>query len=902
MALNRSKNWNISAQMAALPRARAWKMPVQMLPLAQQYNQAKQLGKNIEELIDIVDHWWATVVDLHPFTKKAVYGAKLDESEKDIFVDTLLLLRKPEEPYTKITVSTITDTEGGLASEEQVCYTNLPFYVVTRSWSDGGNPLLTMVCDVSVKTTSIAPLLLSVCFKLEDGKYAEVFLREFGGVILVHPQQGEVAELVMALAECDALPGLKYIKAKRLRYERLEDGQKLCQRLFCPCTQRVNTDMAQFVKCANSSDTEVSRKLYEELWHYSMPQNFSLWDTDQLVECFQFQSKLATLSNRGILMLQPECEWVQEHEDRIKIAEDSSLLLGWQRSPQESSIGQKSSIGQHKEQCVVGSILPSCVLDVSKLETETFMKRGAALAGAEWFATRPVSGKDAITELREYLEGPGSLKPKHNPTRLWNITANKVVKNVASGTQYCAVSYVWGQWYKYHMGLKTKDVDTERLRECLLQVKDVTGIELFWVDCLCISQEDEEDKDNELPKMAQYYGEAAFTVALLPDVNELQVTPTPIPWQVIDVKAHYSANKKLVEQYAECEWLKRIWTMQEAWLARKLVIKTGREMVRGDYLELLRTARTVIDQYSAVPICLEWMNIGPSLVMGACTGNLLFPGETPSLLTRAAGSLFHGDLGRGLQTRSTTLLRALRLSNGRNASVPADRLIGLLGMVEQGEMLAKAVRKKRKTEAEREKSLTQFSKPGEVRKSKGILPMPPEVVFRLAAEMGMLGPEIMLCRGRLEKRGLCWLPNLQDDPKSVELPYTTSMVLGGTLKVKLEGAIVQALKGELINLRTNPRGTVLTGENVWRYSCTFRAGSNGKLRAAKIESIEWVKKRKRDILLLRRSSKQGPFITVRGEPRKGDYYHRKQGFVLTLDDDVPLEDEEAQNFYEYIIA
>lgn len=862
-----------------------------MAALAQKYAQAEELKRNLKELQNTIDHWWAMFVDLHPFTSKNVYGAKLDDFDKDIFVDTAILSRRPQGPHTRISVRTVVNNDHDeQGSQEQVRYTNPPFYVVSRHWYDGGNPILTIVEEVTIIICTTPSLSLSVNFRLEDGRAREVTMREFGGVILVHPQQGEVAELVMSLAEGNMFPDLGPLETRRLRYERLEDGQRRCARLFCTCNQFVNADMTEFVRCASSGQD--SNKMYQEMWHYSMPRNFALWDSEQLVESFRFQTLVAKLANDHSLVLQPQCDWVQDFEGKIKVAEDTCLLIGWQRqSPPDPN--------QAREQTpdVVGYLLPSSIMDVTTSNTDTVetVLQGILSSGKVDVVKHHVSSSEKVkAQVAAYLRGPGAIEPDHSPTRLWDVETGKVIENIPRGTRYCAVSYVWSQWYK----INSTKVDTERLRSCLKKLTEDTGtgIKFFWVDSVCIDQKCDKDKSREIPNMARYYGEAAFTVALLPDVTEPQATPTPIPWQVIDIKAHYKSNKRLIGQYARCKWLSRIWTMQEAWLAKKLLIKTDKELIRGDYLELLRTSRTIVKQYGSVPVCLEWMNIGPSLVLGACTGNILVPGEIPSLLTRPAGSLLHNNNGMGLQPRTTTLLRALRLSNGRNATVQADRLVGLLGMVEQGHNLAKKIRLKMD---EDEGRLSLSSLPS-LRGKTHSQYIDPEDVFELAAQQRMLGPEIMLCKGRLDK--LSWLPNLRDDPKSVELPHTTSLVAGGILEVSREGASIRALKGELVRIKTLPRGTVMTGESAWKYSCTFVSASSGREWTAKVASIEQVKKDRRDVLLLQRSGKQGPFIAVRGQPRNGNYYYRKQGFLLTLDDDPPLEGHSEEIFRSYIIG
>ncbi|KAK9414468.1 hypothetical protein SUNI508_11178 [Seiridium unicorne] len=247
----------------------------------------------MKELLEIVDQWLATVADFRPFGKKAIYSAKLAESEKDIFVDTLLLSLEPKTPHRKITVSTAVYRESGLATNTQRCCTSPPLYVVSRLWSDDSNPVLTLV--QSVEILIISHETLSVRFELEDSRATKATLNEFKGVIHVNLQQGEVAELVLALTKCGPLSMLQHLQGKHFRHYSI--NTQTCARLFCEYSQRINTSMAELIWCAGSSNKELITKLYAGLWHYSMPQNSSLWDIEHLLDCFRFQSKLAPLAN-----------------------------------------------------------------------------------------------------------------------------------------------------------------------------------------------------------------------------------------------------------------------------------------------------------------------------------------------------------------------------------------------------------------------------------------------------------------------------------------------------------------------------------------------------------------------------------------------------------------------------
>lgn len=898
--------------MAFLAQQGSWKWPVELVSEAQKYEKAVRDGMSVEGLRDMIEHWMATIADLHPFTNKAVYGARLDGTEKDIFVDTLLFAKPPLSSHTKIEVRNLS-TRGDLDTEDgvQECYTSIPFYVVSRSWDDGGNPSLTPVSRVSImiRPGPVTPEL-TVRIELENEEETEVTLHEEGGVIFVDPQQGEVAELVMALANCDALSALEYIRTKRLRHESRETQQ--CQRLFCSCKrfgrQYVNTDMAEFVRCSTTKEQDKIDKLYDWIWHYSMPQYPSLWDMEHVKTCFKFQARLATLCSESRVILQPECRWNEDLKGIIKIAEDVSLLLGWQRDPKS-----ETSASDVEDQQTVGRIPPGCVMQMTKQAGQTTIETTlAALAAVRRkFVEVEFWGDDGEDDLRCYLDSQANFAPAKIPKRLWNVRTGLRHHGEPGQTKYCAVSYVWEQWEaKSNPGVSTSvddgfysapededDVpggsgekknkgpqpDLERIRKVLLKVADITRIDLFWIDAKCIIQSGkrgERDKLNELPNMGNYYGGAAFTLALLPDVTARLKTPVPIPWQVIDVDAHRKENSELVSQYTKCRWMRRIWTMQEAWLARKLVVMTGGkngQLIRGDYLELLRTSAATIEQYGALPMCLEWFNTGSSLLMGACTGHLITPGETPTLLTRPAGSVLLNDDGSGLQARRTTLQRALRLSNGRSATNPKDTLVGLLGMVDGGEELQVSLgdeERQQRTEATRKDAQS------------------PERGFILAAKKGMLGPEIMLCGTASTKEGYYWLPSLKDKAASVELPHSSSLVLGGTLEVVTGGIRVHALEVILIKVRVMNSKTVGTGESAWKYSCTvmFDWGPNME---ATIESVKRVKQKKQRVLLLERTNKGGPFISVRGKPRAGIYYRRKQGFLLTLKGESPQEPLEA---------
>lgn len=311
----------------AAPRKTIFTVPCEVAALARKLDEARRSGWNLPNLRDKIDEIWVNLLDFHPWRLKNAFGAPLSGSEKDIFVDTKLLLEAPATLHTRLGIAVQTPAGAGEVEMEarhglQVCYTHLPFYAVSRSWDDGGNPTMTVVSSVEILVTSATSIWVTV--ELEDGRISEVTLREAGNVIFVNPQQGEVAELVMALAQCDVLSTLRYLRNKSLKHENISTQR--CVKLFCGCNQYVNTNMGEILECSDSVKGGLNQELRQAVWHYSMPHDLSLWDKDHTLACFQFQARLVTLANEGCLILQPDCGWVQELEDKIKIAEDVSLV------------------------------------------------------------------------------------------------------------------------------------------------------------------------------------------------------------------------------------------------------------------------------------------------------------------------------------------------------------------------------------------------------------------------------------------------------------------------------------------------------------------------------------------------------------------------------------------------
>lgn len=206
----------------------------------------------------------------------------------------------------------------------------------------------------------------------------------------------------------------------------------------------------------------------------------------------------------------------------------------------------------------------------------------------EW-ASRREEGK-RVNDKR--LMRPGCV-----PRKLHNTNTGKVesMNTLREGQSYATVSHVWAET----MNVQWEAVACEIGREL--------GVDFVWVDKTCISQTNETEKAEELPKMAQYYTEAKLNVIVLGTLKMAEVINEWIRrGRPMDTDCHRAALNKLahllrvptpLELY--CRYFDRVWTMQEFELARYHVILAADGLVEGEDLDMLmrsadRTAMQVL--------------------------------------------------------------------------------------------------------------------------------------------------------------------------------------------------------------------------------------------------------------------------------------------------------------------
>jgi hypothetical protein len=156
------------------------------------------------------------------------------------------------------------------------------------------------------------------------------------------------------------------------------------------------------------------------------------------------------------------------------------------------------------------------------------------------------------------------------------IDCNKsppVVESKPWNTRYAALSYVWGDHVQ---------VDWPRTVQDAVAVTKAMGLQYLWVDRLCISQDNHEERQYMISAMAKIYSNAEFTIVAaagkgsnygLPGVGSKDRTLQP-KYELESGSTLVSTMEDPRLQILESEWYKRGWTYQESILSTRRLVFT----------------------------------------------------------------------------------------------------------------------------------------------------------------------------------------------------------------------------------------------------------------------------------------------------------------------------------------
>ena len=106
----------------------------------------------------------------------------------------------------------------------------------------------------------------------------------------------------------------------------------------------------------------------------------------------------------------------------------------------------------------------------------------------------------------------------------------------------------------------------------------------LWVDALCIIQDDEKDKDSQLPEMDKIYSVAALTIVAACGTDAksglscLRYRCSPQSSARIHGITYVTGDIPLDERIQKTTWNTRGWTYQECILSRRLLVFTDSQV------------------------------------------------------------------------------------------------------------------------------------------------------------------------------------------------------------------------------------------------------------------------------------------------------------------------------------
>ncbi|KAL4916356.1 heterokaryon incompatibility protein-domain-containing protein [Aspergillus aurantiobrunneus] len=279
---------------------------------------------------------------------------------------------------------------------------------------------------------------------------------------------------------------------------------------------------------------------------------------------------------------------------------------------------------------------------------------------------------DSVVQFAKRAQAGSSTT---NPLRLVRVCDGSVLATaeLARKVVYAVISYTWSQFSK------------EELLEWATSQAMKLGYEYIWIDQYCIDQTNKAEKNAEIKRMRDYYKSAAQVLVLLPDVTSTASFNVVSSDQLLHVDKALNAATEVLKQFVSCGWLKRVWTFQEAWVARQCVFCTRGQLLDGTIMDALLGLR----KYEAVSrpriMCVSSKAIASAVVANP---NLVVWDRLLRQRQTVVGSTERWMLHNSLESYEPprlTLVQAWEASSGRDTANEEDRVYALLSSVQGGD-------------------------------------------------------------------------------------------------------------------------------------------------------------------------------------------------------------------------
>jgi Heterokaryon incompatibility protein (HET) len=495
----------------------------------------------------------------------------------------------------------------------------------------------------------LANNVLGIVLRADDGTEWSTSMAAVGDRLIVPAQQAQLAELFIALGEsCDS----EVIVPGNLQLSTDSPGREICAAPFCDLGGLVYThdsmvgsqlDKELELQDGSAIPAVIGYTDNEQLWFDRVPQSPSA-----------MADLLTSVAEKETIRIADTCR--ASGKERTILLADS--IIWWIDEATEEAPPRK-----HLKPANWGGFQ-------DLWRNHKNLRESKKKAEVVLWSDAPLVHKSVM----KFAQGVRSDSNAVNPLRLIHIPTKSVLATeVLLIKRYAIISYTWSQFTK------------EELLETATKRAGDLGYEYIWIDQYCIDQKNKQEKNAEIKRMRDYYKNAAQVLVLLPDVTSLARIDVASTDQLIHVDAALNASRDVLKEISSCEWLKRVWTFQEAWVARQCVLCTQEQILDGMVMDALLGML----KYEAVNrprvMCVASKSIANSVVANPNT--VVWEGLLRHRQT-VVGSTERWMLQRGQNDHEPprlTLVQAWEASRGRNTMNEEDRVYALLSSVEGGD-------------------------------------------------------------------------------------------------------------------------------------------------------------------------------------------------------------------------
>ncbi|KAF7945879.1 uncharacterized protein EAE97_004917 [Botrytis byssoidea] len=196
------------------------------------------------------------------------------------------------------------------------------------------------------------------------------------------------------------------------------------------------------------------------------------------------------------------------------------------------------------------------------------------------YSSLPESGENI--RLLLLLPSEDEAAPLHCELRDYSLR-----RSTSRAHLYEAVSYVWGDpnnTLPIFVDKRQFQV-TVNLHAALLRLRDHSFERILWVDAICINQNNDKERRQQVQLMARIYNSASRVVVWLGEeieeikgvLEDIQVASNEKPGR----NSKEVVKKEHIIKFLQNPWFQRIWVLQEVAVAQHVVIMCGSITIAG---------------------------------------------------------------------------------------------------------------------------------------------------------------------------------------------------------------------------------------------------------------------------------------------------------------------------------